>query len=181
MHPKSVAKFPKSTGEALQNEPSSGAGLSIILVQPEIPPNTGSIARLCAATKVPLHLVEPLGFSLADKHLKRAGLDYWPQVDLSVWPDFSACAKALQASRLVLTSAGNTGQNGLAYQDFAFAPGDALVFGAESTGLSAEIFAAGEHIVRIPIWGEIRSLNLANAASIILYEALRQIGALAGR
>ena len=155
--------------------------IQIVLHQPEIPPNTGSIARLCAATRTPLHLIEPLGFSLEDRYLRRAGLDYWPHVNLTRWPDFAAFVQANPQARLVLASAGNLGPKGLGYHEFAFSPRDAIVLGTESKGLPLEMLEAAEHLVRIPIWGEVRSLNLANAAGILLYEALRQTGILAGQ
>ncbi len=155
--------------------------IDIVLFEPEIPQNTGSVARLCAAAKTKLHLIEPLGFSLEDKYLKRAGLDYWPHVKLAVWPDFSAFLKENPGRRLVLMSAGNRGHASVPYHLFEYAPGDLLVFGTESRGLPDAMLDAAEHLVRIPIWGEVRSLNLANAASIVLYEALRRVGELDGK
>lgn len=151
--------------------------MNILLYQPEIPPNTGSIARLCAATNTPLHLVEPLGFSLKDKHLKRAGLDYWHSVDVTVWPGWEACAASLgKKGRFVMTSA----RAKTAYHAFAYRPGDVLVFGPETRGLPREFVTRYDHWVRIPIWGRVRSLNLANAATLLLYEAFRQTGRLEG-
>lgn len=155
--------------------------IDIVLFEPEIPQNTGSVARLCAATKTVLHLIEPLGFSLEDKYLKRAGLDYWPHVKLKVWQDFSAFLKENPGRRLVLLSAGNRGHVSVPYHLFEYAPGDALVFGTESKGLPDAMLDAAEHLARIPIWGAVRSLNLANAASVVLYEALRRIGELDGK
>lgn len=152
--------------------------IQIVLYHPEIPQNTGSIARLCAATDTPLNLVEPLGFSLADRYLKRAGLDYWPHVKLAVWPDWQAFLKSARPPRLVFTSSGNRGILGRPYHRFAFEPNDALVFGSESAGLPDDMLGDQERLVRIPIWGCVRSLNLANAASILLYEALRTTGGL---
>lgn len=152
--------------------------IQIVLYHPEIPQNTGSIARLCAATNTPLNLVEPLGFSLADRYLKRAGLDYWPHVKLAVWPDWQAFLEGASPPRLVFTSSGNRGIPGRAYHRFAFEPNDVLVFGSESTGLPDDMLGDRDHLVRIPIWGCVRSLNLANAASILLYEALRATGGL---
>jgi tRNA (cytidine/uridine-2'-O-)-methyltransferase len=151
--------------------------MNLVLYQPQIPPNTGSIARLCAATQTPLHLIEPLGFSIDDKHLKRAGLDYWEHVDVQVWPDFETfLAKALP-SRLVMSSA----RTGTAHHEFPFLTGDTIVLGPETMGLPARMLEKAPHLVRIPIWGSVRSLNLSNAASILLYEAYRQTGGLAGR
>lgn len=152
--------------------------IEIVLVAPEIPQNTGSIARLCAATRTPLHLVKPLGFSLADRYLKRAGLDYWPHVDLTVWEDFDAYRAVRPGRRLVATTAGNRGHAATACHRFDFAPDDILVFGAESSGLPEAVLAASACRLTIPIWGQVRSLNIANAASVVLYEALRRTGVL---
>ena len=154
--------------------------IQIVLHHPEIPQNTGSIAGLCAATGTPLNLIEPLGFSLADRYLKRAGLDYWPHVKLAVWPDWRTFLEKAKPARLVFTSSGNRGVIGRAYHRFAFAADDALVFGSESKGLPDEMLDDRSLLVRIPIWGCVRSLNLANAASIVLYEALRATGGLPG-
>ena len=152
--------------------------LQIVLYTPEIPQNTGSVARLCAATDTPLHLIEPLGFKLEDRYLKRAGLDYWPHVKLSVWPDWAAFLDGVNPHRLVFTSSGHRGVIGRSYHEFAFAARDALVFGSESKGLPPALLDNQPNLVRIPIWGCVRSLNLANAASVLLYEALRQTGQL---
>jgi len=152
--------------------------IEIVLIAPEIPQNTGSIARLCAATKTPLHLVRPLGFSLADRYLKRAGLDYWPHVNLTVWEDFEAFRAARPGRRLVATTAGNRGHAAVACHRFDFAPDDVLVFGAESSGLPEHVLDAAQGRLTIPIWGQVRSLNIANAASVVLYEALRRTGVL---
>jgi tRNA (cytidine/uridine-2'-O-)-methyltransferase len=142
----------------------------VVLVEPEIPPNTGNIARTCAATGTPLHLVGALGFQLSDKYLKRAGLDYWEHVVLHYHPDFPSFQKQPH-SRLVFTSA----RRGQPIWDFAFAPGDCLVFGSESEGLPAELLESAEHLVTIPIFGAVRSLNLANAVAVVLFEGLRQM------
>jgi len=155
--------------------------IEIVLYEPEIPQNTGSIARLCAATRTPLHLIKPLGFSLEDRYLKRAGLDYWPHVDLHVWDDFSAYRAARPGRRLVATTAGNRGHAATAYHCFAYGDTDSLIFGTESRGLPEALLATVPDCLRIPIWGQVRSLNLANAASIVLYEALRHIGVLEGK
>ncbi|NMC49386.1 MAG: tRNA (cytidine(34)-2'-O)-methyltransferase [Desulfovibrio sp.] len=154
--------------------------MEIVLYTPEIPQNTGSIARLCAATDTPLHLIEPLGFTIDDRHLKRAGLDYWPRVKLAVWPDFQTFlgARPTPPGRLVLSTSGNRGHAGTPYHLFPFQAGDLLVFGPESTGLPEDMLDRAGHAVRIPITKNVRSLNLANAASIILYEALRRLGTL---
>ncbi|MBG0790087.1 MAG: tRNA (cytidine(34)-2'-O)-methyltransferase [Desulfovibrionaceae bacterium] len=145
--------------------------MRIVLFEPEIPPNTGNIARLCAATKTPLHLIEPLGFSVDDKHLKRAGLDYWPFVDVTVHPDFDDFLRRVKPPRLVMA----TTKADTPHHEFAFRPDDALVMGPETRGLAPE-FMAGHEQVRIPIWGEVRSLNLSTATGILLFEALRQTG-----
>jgi len=141
----------------------------IVLFEPEIPPNTGNIARLCAATKTPLHLIEPLGFSVDDKHLKRAGLDYWPHVDVTVHPDFGDFMKNIRPPRLVMASA----KVKTSFHHFEFRPDDAIVMGPETRGLPAGLME-GHAQVRIPIWGEVRSLNLSTATGILLFEALRQ-------
>lgn len=148
--------------------------LHVVLVQPEIPPNTGSIARLCAATGCHLHLVEPLGFALEDRHLKRAGLDYWPNVGLTVHADFEAVERIFTPERLHLFSARATAR----YTDVAYRGGDVLVFGRETKGLPPEVVARNPSRLRlIPIRpGAVRSLNLANATSVAVYEALRQLG-----
>lgn len=146
--------------------------MRIVLFEPEIPPNTGNIARLCAATKIPLHLIEPLGFKVDDKHLKRAGLDYWPHVDVTVHPDFDDFLARINPPRLILASAKAT----TAHHRFAFHADDAIVLGPETRGLPADMMEKYQHSVRIPIWGEVRSLNLSTATGILLYEALRQTG-----
>jgi len=145
--------------------------MRIVLFEPEIPPNTGNIARLCAATKTPLHLIEPLGFSVDDKHLKRAGLDYWPHVDVTVHPDFDDFLRRVRPARLVMA----TTKADTPHHRFEFRPDDALVMGPETRGLTVE-FMAGHPRVRIPIWGEVRSLNLSTATGILLFEALRRTG-----
>jgi tRNA (cytidine/uridine-2'-O-)-methyltransferase len=146
--------------------------MRIVLYQPEIPPNTGNIARLCAATGTPLHLIEPLGFKIDDKHLKRAGLDYWPNVDLTVHPHWAAFEAAHPLARIVLTSA----RAGEALHRFRFQPGDAIVFGPETRGLPDFLYDLHPLRVRIPVHGTVRSLNLSTSAGILLYEALRQTG-----
>lgn len=143
--------------------------MQIVLFEPEIPPNTGNVARLCAATKTPLHLIEPLGFSIDDKHLKRAGLDYWPHVNVTVWPDFETFFKNVPG-RLVLTSA----RGGVRYDCFQFQPGDLIVLGPETRGLPEAMFQRFDNRIRMPIWGHVRSLNMSTAAGILLYEAFRQ-------
>jgi tRNA (cytidine/uridine-2'-O-)-methyltransferase len=148
----------------------------IVLVEPEIPPNTGNIARLCAATGTVLHLVGKLGFAIDDRQLKRAGLDYWHTVDVRQWPDLETLAAAFPASRFWYTSkkAANT------HLQAEFRAGDFLVFGKETVGLPDELLARHPgQCIRIPIFSPaVRSLNLSTAAGIILYEALRQSGRL---
>jgi tRNA (cytidine/uridine-2'-O-)-methyltransferase len=159
--------------------------MRLVLYQPEIPPNTGNVARLCAATGTPLSLIEPLGFKIDDKHLKRAGLDYWPFVNLSVHPDWADFEEAFRAAalspapsaRIVLTSA----RAGTPVHQFAFRPGDAIVLGQETKGLPDFLLKRYPDRVRIPIaCADVRSLNMSTAAGILLFEALRQTNGLAG-
>jgi tRNA (cytidine/uridine-2'-O-)-methyltransferase len=146
----------------------------IVLVDPEIPQNTGSIARLCAALGCPLDLVGTLGFRIDAKAVRRAGLDYWPLVQVERHLDFELFQHAHPNARPKLFSAVAE----RCYLDAVFGPGDALVFGRESTGLPDELLAqfAGECFA-LPTVGAVRSLNLANAVSIVAYEAMRQLGA----
>ena len=149
--------------------------MDIVLFQPEIPPNTGNVARLCAAMDVNLHLIEPLGFKLEDRYPKRAGLDYWPHVRMQVWPDLGAYLQAAgRGKRLVLTSA----RRGEPLQHFTFTRDDALVFGRETSGLPPDVLALSKHRVRIPIRNQVRSLNLSTAAGIVLFQALAGTGLL---
>lgn len=149
-----------------------------MLVRPEIPQNTGSIARLAAATRARLHLVGPLGFSLADRYLKRAGLDYWPLVDLRTYSGWDEFAVAGTGRRFKYFSARATN----CYLNARYEPGDFLIFGSETKGLGADFLRGREaETYRIPIFEPgVRSLNLANAVSIVTYEALRQSGLLNG-
>lgn len=144
----------------------------IVLVEPEIPPNTGSIARLCGATDVVLHLVHPLGFSVDDKYLKRAGLDYWPFVDIKYWDNLDAFFAATAENRLFLF----TTKVDKPYFEAEFSPGSYLVFGKETKGLPQETIALyKDRCYTIPMYNDnIRSLNLAMCAGIVLYEAIRQ-------
>ncbi len=154
--------------------------MEVVLVHPEIPHNTGCAARLTAATGLRLHLVEPLGFSLEDRYLKRAGLDYWPQVELVVHPDWTAAASFLAASseralpeRLKLFSA----RGGTSLFQAEFAADDVLVFGSESSGLPTELLEAHDsQRVYVPIRPGIRSLNLANVVCLGVYTALDRAG-----
>lgn len=148
---------------------------NIVLVEPEIPPNTGNIARLCGATRSILHLVGKLGFSTDDRALKRAGLDYWREVDIRYWLDLDEIKKAFPEGRFIYTSK----KAAKSYVDMAFREGDLIVFGKETQGLPDALLAANHDTsVRIPIFGRVRSINLATAAGIVLYEALRQTGRL---
>ncbi len=152
--------------------------LHIVLVEPEIPPNTGNIARLAAATASVLHLVGRLGFKIDDHAVRRAGLDYWHLVDVRTHVDFPHFLHAFEkesGGALHLFSA----QSDRSYLSPNYEPGDALVFGKESVGLPAELLAQyKDRVASIPTLGKVRSLNLSNAVSIVLYEALRKTGAL---
>jgi len=145
------------------------------LVEPEIPQNTGNISRTCAATGIRLHLVEPLGFDISEKAVKRAGLDYWHLVDLHVWPNLDALFAAEKPEDIWLA----TSKGGRSYADPAvrFRDGCWLFFGKETAGLSEAFRTAyAERCLRIPIRAEARCLNLSNAVAILAYEALRQTG-----
>ncbi len=146
--------------------------LHVVLVSPEIPPNTGNVARLCASALCRLHLVEPLGFRLEDRYLKRAGLDYWEHVDLRVWPSFEALeAEAGPAQRHFFSS-----RAARPHTRAPYAHGDWLVFGCETRGLPESLLARRyESTYTIPMWGPVRSLNLSTSVGIVVYEALRQI------
>ena len=145
----------------------------IVLVEPEIPQNTGNIVRTCAATGCHLHLVRPLGFEVSDKYLKRAGLDYWNFVDISFYDGIEEVFAAYPSARFFFfsTKAAKT------HSDVAYREGDFLVFGKETKGLDEELLLENrESCVRIPMIAEARSLNLSNSAAIAVYEALRQNG-----
>ncbi len=146
----------------------------LVLYQPEIPPNTGNIIRLCANTGTRLHLIEPLGFSLDDKQLVRAGLDYHEFAELRVHRDFPSCKATLAGRRhFALTTRG-----GIWHTQAAFQEGDVFVLGPETRGLPEDVLAefAPEARLRIPMRPRMRSLNLSNAAAVVLYEAWRQLG-----
>ena len=147
---------------------------NIVLFEPEIPPNTGNIIRLCANTGAQLHLVKPLGFSLEDKQLKRAGLDYHEYANLQIHENWDACKAALAGKRMfAITTKGSTSHGSITFEKE-----DVFVFGPETRGLPEEIrneFSA-EHRVRLPMLPQSRSLNLSNSAAVLLYEAWRQIG-----
>ena len=144
---------------------------NIVLIEPEIPPNTGNVGRLCLATKSTLHLVKPFGFSLEDRQLKRAGLDYWGDVDLQTWDSFDDLRHAQSpATRYFFL----TTKTERAYYNVDFEPGDFLVFGRETKGLPETLLAANSaNCITIPMHGT-RSLNLATAVAVVLFEAVRQ-------
>lgn len=146
---------------------------NIVLVEPEIPQNTGNIVRTCAATGCKLHLVRPLGFEVSDKYLKRAGLDYWHFVDISFYDDIGELFAKFPEGRFWFysTKAART------HSDVQYREGDFLVFGKETKGLPEELLAKRyDEAVRIPMIGEIRSLNLSNSVAVAVYEGWRQLG-----
>jgi tRNA (cytidine/uridine-2'-O-)-methyltransferase len=147
--------------------------MHVVLYQPEIPPNTGSVARLCAATLTPLHLIEPLGFKIDDKHLKRAGLDYWEFVDVRVHRSWEQFIERTAAGRLMYFSK----KASHSYTKACYAEDAYLVFGPETRGLPQEwLEVHADSAYRIPMMGSgVRSLNLSNAVAIVLYEGLRQL------
>ena len=147
--------------------------MHIVLVEPEIPGNTGNIARLCAAEHLTLHLVEPLGFQIDDKHLKRAGLDYWDLLDVHVHPNYDSVVRMLAGHHFYL----NTTEAIRSYTDISYDGDDVLVFGKETKGLPEELLRSHkEDCIRIPMIEEARSLNLSNAVAIVAMEAMRQVG-----
>lgn len=148
------------------------SNFNIVLVEPEIPPNTGSIARLCGATSSTLHLVHPLGFSTEDKHLKRAGLDYWRYVSVVHWQSLDDFLAACSEEQLKFFTTKTTRP----YTEAVYAPGDFLIFGKETKGLSDEVRSLYHDLCfTVPMQNRhIRSLNLAMTAGIVLYEAIRQ-------
>ncbi len=146
---------------------------NIVLVEPEIPQNTGNIVRTCAATGCRLHLVRPLGFEVSDKYLKRAGLDYWHFVDISYYDSFDEVVQKNAGAQFYYFST----KGAKTYSDVAYREGDFLVFGKETRGLPEELLSANySHCVRLPMIGEIRSLNLANSVAVAVFEAWRQNG-----
>lgn len=146
--------------------------VDVVLVNPEIPPNTGNVIRLCANTGTPLHLVEPLGFSLEDKQLRRAGLDYHEMANVTVHRDWASCLAALGGRRLFAFTTKAT----LRYDRPDYRPDDVFVFGAETAGLSETLLAgfADDRRIRLPMRPGNRSLNLSNAVAVAVYEVLRQ-------
>ena len=147
--------------------------MNIVLHQPEIPANTGNIGRTCVATGTSLHLIEPLGFSLSEKALKRAGMDYWKDLDVHTYMNFETFLKENPGAKIWMA----TTKAKHVYSDVTFGPNDFIMFGKESAGIPEEILVDYEETsIRIPMMNDIRSLNLANSVSIVLYEALRQNG-----
>ena len=147
----------------------------IVLVEPEIPPNTGNVARLCAATRTKLHLIEPLGFKLDDKELKRAGMDYWEYVEWHRWPDWGVFQRQLPPDAILWFIESNGPRH---YSEASYLPNDYLVFGRETAGLPKKLLESNpDHWLRIPMFNpRSRSLNLSNCAALVLFEALRQQG-----
>jgi len=149
--------------------------LHIVFVEPEIPPNTGNIARTCAATNTKLHLVKPLGFDISEKAVKRAGLDYWPYVDLEIHESLDDFMEKYKDKRKFLA----TTKGGRIYTDFEYMDDDMFLFGRETKGLPRDFITKNEEMaIRIPMSENtrLRSFNLSNSANIILFEALRQLG-----
>ena len=147
--------------------------MNIVLFEPEMPANTGNIGRTCVATGTRLHLIEPLGFKINETALKRAGLDYWDKLDVTVYCDFDDFLERNPGAKIYMatTKAPNV------YTDVRYEPDCFIMFGKESAGIPEEILVKNqETCVRIPMWGDIRSLNLSNSVAIVLYEALRQNG-----
>ncbi|WP_373132037.1 tRNA (cytidine(34)-2'-O)-methyltransferase [Clostridium sp. M62/1] len=147
--------------------------MNIVLYEPEMPANTGNIGRTCVATGTRLHLIEPLGFKLSEKAVKRAGLDYWDKLDVTVYSDYQDFLGRNPGAKIYMatTKAPNV------YTEASYEPDCYIMFGPESRGIPEDILVKNqETCVRIPMWGDIRSLNLSNSVSIILYEALRQNG-----
>lgn len=149
--------------------------LNVVLVEPEIPQNTGNVARLCAASGTALHLVRPFGFLLGDRQMKRAGLDYWDRVEVTIHDslaEFIELASQRGGTFHLATTSG-----GKRYSEVSFGPGDWLLFGAETRGLPRELLTEHpERCIRIPMAPGLRSLNLANSVAIVVYETLRQMG-----
>ena len=146
----------------------------VVLYQPEIPPNTGNIIRLCANTGSRLHLIHPLGFALEDSKLRRAGLDYHEWAEVRDYPDMAAFMREVQPARLFALSTRGMHR----YDQVAFAAGDAFLFGPKTRGLPADLLAElpAEHVLRLPMRPNVRSLNLSNSVAVVVYEAWRQLG-----
>ena len=147
--------------------------MNVVLFEPEMPANTGNIGRTCVATDTKLHLIEPLGFKINEKAVKRAGLDYWDKLDVTVYSDFQDFLEKNPEAKIYMA----TTKAPSVYTDVSYEPDCYIMFGPESRGIPEEILLDHqETCVRIPMWGDIRSLNLSNSVAIILYEALRQNG-----
>ena len=147
--------------------------LNIVLLEPEIPANTGNIGRTCVATGTRLHLIEPLGFSLSEKALKRAGMDYWKDLDVTTYIDYHDFLEKNPGARIYMA----TTKARRMYTEVSYEPDCYIMFGKESAGIPEELLVANrKNCVRIPMMGDIRSLNLGNSAAIVLYEVLRQNG-----
>ncbi len=147
--------------------------MNVVLLEPEMPANTGNIGRTCVATNTRLHLIRPLGFRLNEKMLKRAGLDYWDKLDVTVYDDYEDFLARNPGAKLYMA----TTKARRVYTEVRYEPDCYLMFGKESAGIPEELLLENQAgCVRIPMWGDIRSLNLSNAVSIVLYEALRQNG-----
>ena len=147
--------------------------MNIVLFEPEMPLNTGKIGRTCVATNTRLHLIEPLGFKLNEKAIRRAGLDYWDKLDVTVYCDYQDFLDKNLGAKIYMA----TTKAKHVYTDVRYEPDCYIMFGKESAGIPEEILVENEETcVRIPMWGDIRSLNLANSVAIVLYEALRQNG-----
>ena len=147
--------------------------MNIVLYEPEMPANTGNIGRTCVATNTKLHLIEPLGFKLSEKYVRRAGLDYWDKLDYTVYSDFQDFLDRNPGAKIYMatTKAQHT------YTEVSYEPDCFIMFGPESRGIPEDILVKHpDTSVRIPMWGDIRSLNLSNSVAIVLYEALRQNG-----
>lgn len=150
----------------------NGSMLHIVLVEPEIPPNTGNVSRLCAGLNAHLHLVGKLGFSTDDRQLKRAGLDYWEHVQVHYHESLEALEALYPQARWIYTS--STAER--LHTDWSYQPDDFLVFGKETQGLPKDLLErVADRTVRIPHWGPVRSLNLSNAVAVVAYEAMRQL------
>mgnify|MGYP005776505877 FL=1 len=147
--------------------------LNIVLLEPEIPANTGNIGRTCVASGTRLHLIEPLGFSLSEKALKRAGMDYWKDLDVTTYIDYQDFLEQNPGAKIYMA----TTKARKVYTEVAYEPDCYIMFGKESAGIPEEILVENqENCVRIPMMGDIRSLNLGNSVAVVLYEALRQNG-----
>ncbi len=146
--------------------------MNIVLVQPEIPPNTGNVSRLCVSTGAALHLVKPMGFDITDRHLKRAGLDYWEHLDLTVHNGLDDLLKAIGDDPLYLATTRAT----VPHTRIDYTDRDWLIFGSETRGLPPDFVARfADRGIRIPMWGPSRCLNLSNAVAVVAFEALRQL------